>query len=162
VKMENREEKNINIAGWGTDIDPDNEPTYPMKKYTGDDHNRLNYERPPQQHSDVEVLHSNERPGLSAVYGTTIPPKGLSGAIRRFAFKYSEGSFGHWLPLLFADRVNQVEGLIEDIGSGHIPNIFKEMGWKAAWKYNRKGLIKKIGIAAGVTATVIFLFTRKK
>jgi len=33
------------IPGWGMDSDPENEPTYPMKNYTGDDHNRINYER---------------------------------------------------------------------------------------------------------------------
>lgn len=78
------------VNGWGVDADPENEPTYPMKKYTGDDHNRLNYERPEQQPAEVEILHSNERPGLPAVFGTPVPPSGISGAIRRYAFKHSE------------------------------------------------------------------------
>ncbi len=46
---------------------------------------------------NVEVLHSNERPHLTAVFGTSSPPSGLSGSIRRFAFRYSESSYGHWL-----------------------------------------------------------------
>ncbi|MGB4399920.1 MAG: hypothetical protein WBJ10_11160 [Daejeonella sp.] len=50
-----------------------------MKNYTGDDHNRINWERPEQQKESVEILHSNERPSVSAVFGTTSPPSGLSG-----------------------------------------------------------------------------------
>src|SRR5690554_3177016 len=106
--MENSE-KFAHINGWGIDADPKNEPTYPMKDYTGDDHKRLEYDRPVRQVSDIEVLHSNERPGVSAVFGTSVPLSGLSGKLRRHAFMYSEGHFGHWLTLLLADRVNVVE-----------------------------------------------------
>jgi hypothetical protein len=66
------------------------------------------------------------------------PPRGLSGVIRRFAFRFSESSYGHWLPLMLADRVGMVEGVCEDLTRGHVPNIFRELGWKAEWQYNRK------------------------
>jgi len=154
--MENIE-KYAHIKGWGVDADPKNDPTYPMKNYTGDDHKRLNYEKPPQQEVNVEVLHSNERPGLSAVFGTSVPPSGWSGAIRRYAFNYSESSFGHWLPLLFADRVNVIEGIIDDIKNGHFPNLFKEAGGVAAWKYNRKGVIRK-AVTVAVVISIIYTF----
>jgi len=160
--MENTPDKYSHIKGWGIDADPENEPTYPMKKYTGDDHNRLNWERPPLQPVDIEVLKSNERPSISAVFGTSSPPSGLSGAIRRFAFRFSESEYGHWLPLLFADRVNAIEGIIDDLRNGHIPNIFAEKGWNAEWKYNRSGLIKKVAITAAVTIAVVALASRKK
>jgi hypothetical protein len=160
--MRNLEHKYAHIKGWGVDADPENEPTYPMKTYTGDDHERLNWERPVQQPATVEVLHSNERPDLTAVFGTAVPPSGLSGKMRRHAFKYSESSYGHWLPLLLADRVNVVEGIIDDLKNGHIPNIFAEKGWKADWKYNRTGVIKKLAIAALATTAVILLFNNKK
>jgi len=156
------EQQFSHIKGWGVDADPKNEPTYPIKKYTGDDHQRINWERPPQQPVDVEILHSNERPYVTAVFGTSVPPSGLSGKIRRHAFKYSESSYGHWLPLLLADRVNVVEGVIDDLKKGHIPNIFAEKGWKAEWKYNRAGLIKKVAVAALATTAVIMLFRRSK
>jgi hypothetical protein len=161
--MENNDPDYRNINGWGIDADPRNEPTYPMKKYTGDDHNRLNYERPPLQPVDVEILHSNERPNVSAVFGTSNPPKGLSGAIRRFAFRYSENQYRHWLPLLLADRVNVFEGVIDDISKGHIPNFFAESGWNAEWKYNKKGLIAKvITRVAIITAVIAIVRYRKK
>jgi hypothetical protein len=150
------------IKGWGIDADPENEPTYPYKEYTGDDHQRLNWERPPLQEQNVEILKSNERPNLSAAFGTSTPPSGLSGAIRRYAFKYSEGSWGHWLPLILADRVNVVEGLIDDLKRGYIPNIFAERGWAAEWKYNRKGFIKNIAIGVGITAAAVVLLSQRK
>src|SRR5579875_1913203 len=98
--MENTTNDYTHINGWGIDADPTNEPTHPMKKYTGDDHERINWVRPPLQPVTVEVLHSNERPNLTAVFGTSVPPSGLSGSIRRFAFKHSENEYLHWLPLL--------------------------------------------------------------
>jgi hypothetical protein len=150
------------VKGWGVDADPENEPTYPIKKYTGDDHNRLNYERPLQQESSVEVLHSNERPGLSAVYGTSVPPSGLSGVMRRHAFKYSESHYGHWLTLIMADRVNIIEGIIADIKRGHFPNFFVEKGGKAQWKYNRKAMVTKVVTIAVVSVAVLFLVRKKR
>src|SRR5690606_2211231 len=106
------------IPGWGMDADPENDPTYPMKHYTGADHNRLNYTRAPQQPQTVEVLHSIERPGITRVFGTAVPPSGLSGVLRRYAFRFSEGSSGHWLTLILADRVNVVEGILDDLAHG--------------------------------------------
>jgi hypothetical protein len=149
------------IVGWGIDADPNNEPTYPIKHYTGDDHARINWERPELQPESVEILKSIERPYNTAVFGTGQPPSGLSGKIRRFAFKYSESSYAHWLPLILADRVNMVEGVIDDFKKGHAPNIFAERGWNAEWKYNRKNVIRNAAIGA-VAAVVIFKLLKKK
>src|SRR5215213_4193724 len=85
------EGKFSNIPGWGMDADPDNDPAYPMKNRISEvDHQGMNYEKAPQQNEDIEVLRSIERPDITRVFGTSTPPKGLSGAIRRQAFKYSE------------------------------------------------------------------------
>lgn len=149
------------IKGWGMDADPENEPTYPMKNYTGDDHKRLNWERPPLQLRDVEVLHSNERPSLTAVFGTSNPPTGLSGDLRRYAFKYSESSYGHWLPLILADRINVIEGIVDDLRKGHVPNIFAEKGCKAEWKYNPRGTLKRI-LVYTVVATAAVMWLKKR
>jgi hypothetical protein len=151
--MENLEDKYKHINGWGIDADEENEPTYPMKKYTGDDHRRLAYDRPPLQ--PVEVLKSTERPNITAVYGTSTPPTGISGSIRRYAFQFSEGEWGHWLSLLLADRVNVVEGIVDDFKKGIVPNIFAEKGWKAEWKHNPQGLITKVAVTAVITWGVV-------
>ena len=150
------------IPGWGHDADPENDPTYPMKHRTGADYERLNYEKPIQQPVNVEVLHSNERPGISRVFGTSTPPSGLSGQLRRYAFKHSESTYLHWFPLVVADRINVIEGIVDDIKKGHFPNLIAERGWKAEWKYNRSGVIKKIAITAAVATTAILLLSSKK
>ena len=160
--MEDLNNDYSHIKGWGIDADPKNEPTYPMKKYTGDDHNRINWERPYLQPVDIEVLKSNERPNITAVFGTSIPPSGLSGSIRRFAFKFSESDYRHWLPLLLADRVNVVEGIVDDLKRGHIPNILAEKGMKAELKYNPRGLAKKVLLAVAVTSIAYVIVKRKR
>ena len=156
--MEINENNYSHIKGWGIDNDPQNEPTYPMKNYTGDDHQRINWERPEQQEVSVEILHSNERPSVSAVFGTSAPPSGLSGSIRRYAFKHSENEYLHWLPLLLADRVNMVEGIIGDFLDGHFPNIIAERGWGAEWKYNRKAAVTNV-VTTAVIAGALLYFT---
>ena len=155
--MENKHAPYSDIKGWGIDADPRNEPTYPMKHYTGDDHKRLHYERPTQQEESVELLQSIERPSPSAVFGTSVPPSGLSGMIRRLAFRFSESEYGHWLPLLLADRINMVEGVLDDLRHGHVPNLVEEWGLKSEWKYNRKGLTRKIAITVALSAGMVAL-----
>lgn len=151
------------IKGWGVDADPGNDPTYPMKNRTNEEHEGYTWKRPPQQPIDIEVLHSNERPNVTAVFGTSVPPSGLSGMIRRFAFKYGEGSYGHWLPLMLADRINVIEGIVDDLKRGYVPNIFAERGGKAEWKYNRKKVVQRAVVGAiATTAAIVFLFGKNK
>ena len=151
------------IPGWGIDADPENDPTYPMKEWNGADYQRFNYAKPQQQPIDVEVLHSIERPGVSRVFGTSAPPSGLSGMIRRYAYKnHSESTYSHWVPLVLADRINVIEGYIEDLTHGILPNPFAGRGWSAEWKYNRKGMMKNVAIGAALTAGIVaFLYVSK-
>jgi hypothetical protein len=150
------------IPGWGMDADPENDPTYPMKHRNGADYERFHYERAPQQPVNMEVFHSIERPGLTRVFGTSTPPAGLSGAIRRYAFKYSEATAAHWMSLILADRVGVVEGVIDDLKHGTIPNFFVEAGWGAEWKHNRKRLIGRIATKLITVAVIVALLKRKK
>ena len=41
-----------------------------------------------------------------------------------------------------------VEGVVSDLAQAKVPNIPKEMGVRAEWQLNKKGLAAKIGIAA--------------
>jgi hypothetical protein len=154
-----------NIPGWGVDANPKNDPTYPIKKRNNGEHAGYSWERPTQQPVTVEILHSNERPHVTSVFGTSTPPAGLSGAIRRYAFKYSESSYGHWLPLMAADRVGVVEGLLRDVVRGRIFMVFTDRGWRADWKHNRASLIGRIalrvGLIAGVTALIVAASNRR-
>ena len=135
------------IVGWGVDADPDNDPTYPYRERSGDDHSGQ-WQRPAQQQPSVELLQSVEHKQLPAVFGTSSPPRYLSGWMRRLAFRWTESNWAHWMLLMGADRVNMVEGLVEDVARGKLPNIPKEMGVPAEWKHNKTGLAKKIGVAA--------------
>jgi hypothetical protein len=159
--MEASNEDYKTIPGWGMDADPENEPTYPMKNYTGDDHQRINYERSEQQPQTVEILMSNERPAITRVFGTSVPPSGLSGMIRRYAFQHSEDRYRHWIPLILADRVNVFEGIIADIKDGQVPDFIKEKGWGVEWKYNRSGVIKKAA-AVALTGTILYALLKRK
>jgi hypothetical protein len=150
------------VIGWGVDINPENDPTYPMKNRNNGEHAGYSWDRPPQQPVDIEVLHSNERPNVTATFGTSVPPSGLSGVIRRAAFQYSENSYWHWVPLMLADRVNMVEGVLNDIARGHIPNIFGELGWKAEWKYNRKRLVGRVLVGAAIATVAVALLRGKR
>jgi hypothetical protein len=61
------------------------------------------------------------------------------------------------MTLILADRINVVEGIIDDLAHGHVPNLIAERGWKAEWKYNRQGLVKNVVIGLAVTSTLLAL-----
>jgi hypothetical protein len=149
------------VVGWGVDADPRNDPTYPFRDRSKDDGLSLNWERPPQQQSDTEILQSVEYRHFPAVFGTSTPPRWISGMIRRAAFRWSESNWLHWLLLMGADRVNVVEGVVQDIGRGKLPNIPAEMGAKAEWEHNKTGLAKKVAVAA-VIGGALFALARSR
>lgn len=149
------------IVGWGVDADPLNDPTYPFRDRTNDDHSGQ-WQRPTQQQSDVELLQSIEHKQRPAVFGTSSPPRWISGSIRRLAFRWSESSWIHWLLLMGADRVNMVEGLVDDLAQARIPNIPKEMGVPAEWKHNKAGLVKKVAVAAAIGGAIYLLVRSRR
>lgn len=148
------------VPGWGVDADPKNDPTYPYRRRQNDDHSGQ-WDRPPLQESDVEILQSIEHVRTPAVFGTSTPPSGLSGMIRRGAFTWSESNWMHWLLLMGADRINMVEGIVDDLAHGKIPNIPAEMGMAAEWEHNKKGLATKVGIVVGASALIVLLVQRR-
>ena len=160
--MEHTAKDPSQIKGWGVDADPKNDPTYPMKHRNDGEHAGYSWERPPQQPITTEILRSIERPDVTSVFGTSTPPSGLSGSIRRFAFRYSESSYGHWLPLMLADRVSVVEGVLDDLKHSRVPNVFAELGWKAEWKYNRTSLVRRILVRVVLVSAAVAYFRRKR
>ncbi|MDQ4087381.1 MAG: hypothetical protein M3177_05155 [Pseudomonadota bacterium] len=150
------------IPGWGVDADPENDPTYPYRDRAADEGLTSNWQRPAQQQSGVEILESIEHIRTPAVFGTATPPRGLSGVMRRAAFRWSESNWLHWLVLMGADRVNVVEGVVEDLARGKIPNIPAEMGIRSEWKYNRTGLAKKLAVTAAVMGLAVVLIGRRR
>lgn len=148
------------IQGWGADLDRKNRPGVPMERTPPRFINVPDGDPAPQE-QHVEVLVSTERPGRTPLFGTVQPPSGLSGAIRRLAFKRTENDLRHWLLLLLADRVNVVEGIGDDLAKGKVPNILAEMGIKSELKHNPAGLAKKVAIGAAVVGAACYLMKRR-
>lgn len=140
--------KTDSIIGWGVDADEGVRPNYPMWK-PATEGTGAHWKIPEQQPNFVD-FHSIERPRTTHVFGNTCHPKGLSGIIRKFAFKYSESNLIHWMTLLFADRVDMVEGLIEDVSHGILPRPLKEMGWEVDKRFKTKRFYIFRGIGIGL------------
>ena len=94
------------VPGWGADLDRRNRPAVPMER-TPPRLENVHWDQPSPQPITVEVLKSTERPGISPVFGSTLPPRGLSGVVRRLAFRASENDLRRWLLLMLADRINR-------------------------------------------------------
>jgi hypothetical protein len=140
------------VPGWGVDADPQNDPTYPYRVRAKDPGLTKDWQRPAMQRTDVEILQSIEHIRRPAVVGSSTPPRWISGVVRRVAFRWSESHWLHWLLLMGADRINVVEGVVEDLAQAKIPNIPAEMGIRAEWKHNKKGLAKKAAVTAVIAA----------
>lgn len=153
------QDAHAHIKGWGSDLPRSRRPAVPMEHSPP----RLDVQPAPpaQQAVTVEVLHSNERPGITPLFGSTLPPRGLSGAIRRRAFRHSENDLRHWLMLLAADRVDMVEGLADDLLHGHVPRVYAEMGGRAEMRHNPAGTVRKaVGLLA-VAGLVYWMAKRR-
>ncbi len=150
------------IPGWGVDADPANDPTYPMRNRTNDVGDDAAWQRPTLQDVQVPILQSNEYLRRPAVVGSSTPPSRLSGTIRAAAFRWSESNWLHWLLLLGADRVNVIEGVIDDLSHARLPNIPAEMGIKSELRFNKLGFAKKAAIGAGLAGLAIALRARKR
>ncbi|PCD01804.1 hypothetical protein COC42_17040 [Sphingomonas spermidinifaciens] len=148
------------VLGWGVDAEPDNDPTWPMRDRAGDP--GPHWPRPALQRTEVKILQSIEYARRPAVFGTAVPPRGLSGVVRRAAFRWSESSWLHWLLLMGADRVNVIEGVADDLAKARIPNIPAEMGARAEWAHNRGGLFRKIAVAGAAAAVIAAAIRRRR
>jgi hypothetical protein len=150
------------INGWGVDLDPALRPNYP--KELPSDVTTIRGPVGARQTPPHRIHKSVEHPDLTPVFGTSCPPHGLSGMIRDFAFKYSEGKNAHWMILLLADRVDVVESMVGDALRGRPDHFIAEKGWKANFKYDdaRKKRTKEIlaGAAIGLVAAVILASLR--
>ncbi len=100
------------IPGWGADLPREKRPGVPREADLSPADNGAHWDQPEQQISDVKIFHSVERPGVTPVFGTTLPPRALSGRIRSQAYRLGEGQRRRWLMLLAADRVDVVESAI--------------------------------------------------
>lgn len=126
------EELRAKIPGWGVDLDPKDRPSFPREQRgipTG-----AHWDFPERQEEKWPRERSVEHKFLTPVFGTSTPPKGVSGAIRKYAYKYSEGRAAHWLLLIAADRVDAWESHLRSFGTLHPDNPITETGVLSEFK----------------------------
>jgi hypothetical protein len=146
------------IAGWGSDLDPANRPGVPRDAAPGIGIETL-YPPIAQQVVPHRIHKSTEHGQLTPVFGTSCPPRGLSGWIRDRAYHLSEGRISRWVALLFADRVDMIEGVASDFVKLQPPNIVREMGLRSEWRYNKKRVLTTAA-AVTVAAGALYLLSR--
>ncbi|TLM72906.1 hypothetical protein [Pseudarthrobacter sp. NamB4] len=124
--MESPETLRARIPGWGVDLDPADRPSFPREQpgiQTG-----AHWDFPERQPESWPREKSIEHAFVTPVFGTSTPPAGVSGAIRKYAYKYSEGRAAHWLLLIAADRVNAWEHHLRSFATLSPDNPVTETG----------------------------------
>ena len=129
----NVEELRARIPGWGVDLDPKDRPSVPRMKFepTG-----AHWDFPERQEQKWPREKSIEHEMLPPVFGTSTPPRGLSGVVRRYAYRYSEGRAAHWLLLLGADRINSVESHLVSFMTLRPDNPITQTGIRSEWTHH--------------------------
>src|SRR5687768_15586680 len=92
---------------WGADIEPERRPGVPMEtdpRPLAGTHGR---EHPAQPPSELP-LKADHRPPTQ-VFSTAMPPRGMSGLLRRWAYTQPDHRAKHWMTLLLADRIDVLE-----------------------------------------------------
>ncbi len=140
---ESSDQLRARIPGWGVDLDPKDRPAVPRERFdpgaTG-----AHWEFPERQPEMWPRERSIEHKFLTPVFGTSCPPKGLSGVLRKVAYaRYSEGRAAHWLILLAADRVDAVESHVRSFASLRPDNPITQTGVLS--EFSRHGLSSRFG-----------------
>lgn len=100
-------ESRRDIVGWGVDAREDR-PGVPEELHPPRPIGHGRPGRPVQQTEGKPSVPSKYR-RVTEVYGTAIPARGLSGAIRRYAYTIPDYHASRWALLLLADRVDVIE-----------------------------------------------------
>ncbi|GGE96976.1 hypothetical protein [Mycetocola zhadangensis] len=142
-RAESNDELRARIPGWGADLDPKDRPSVPRERFdpsaTG-----AHWDFPERQEEKWPRERSIEHKFLTPVFGTSSPPHGLSGVLRKFAYaKYSEGRAAHWLILLGADRVDAIESHLRSFATTRPDNPITETGVLS--EFSRGGISSRFG-----------------
>jgi hypothetical protein len=138
---ESVEDLRARIPGWGADLNPADRPAYPREQpgiETG-----AHWDFPERQEEKWPRERSVEHAFMTPVFGTSTPPRGASGALRKYAYKYSEGRAAHWLLLIAADRVDAWEHHLGSFATLHPDNPVAETGVLS--EFSRHGISSRFG-----------------
>lgn len=135
------DELRARIPGWGADLDPGMRPSVPKERtdlVTG-----AHWDFPERQQEKQPRERSIEHGMLPPVFGTSVPLKGVSGAMRRYAYRYSEARAAHWLILIAADRVDAGGSHLRSFLTSHPDNPITESGVTS--EFTRHGFSSRVG-----------------
>jgi hypothetical protein len=104
----------------GIDLSPDRRPGVPRNRKPEP---LQNAQFPPQRMTAPPSSFKHGRPNkqMPPVWGTAVPPRGLSGRIRAAAYRYPDHVARHWTMLLFADRVDSWEYRVRKLAKLGVP-----------------------------------------
>jgi hypothetical protein len=140
---ESSDQLRARIPGWGVDLNPEDRPSVP-KLQLQEDRTGAHWDFPERQPEKWPRERSIEHKFLTPVFGTSCPPKGVSGALRRHAYrKYSEGRAAHWLLLLAADRVDAWESHLRSFATRRPDNPITQTGVLS--EFSRHGIASRVG-----------------
>jgi hypothetical protein len=140
---ESSDQLRARIPGWGVDRDPADRPAVPRERFDPGA-SGAHWDFPERQEEKWPRERSIEHAMLTPVFGTSAPPKGLSGAMRKYAYRrFSEGRAAHWLILLAADRVDSLESSVTALARLHPDNVIAETGVRSELSHH--GLSSRLG-----------------
>ena len=141
---ETSEQLRARIPGWGADLDPKDRPSVPKLLYRPES-TGARWDFPERQPETWPHERSIEHEFLTPVFGTSCPPKGLSGLMRRAAYaRYSEARAAHWLLLLAADRVDAWESHLRSFGTLRPDNPVTQTGVRS--EFSHHGIGSRVGV----------------
>ncbi|GAB6986225.1 hypothetical protein [Nocardioides pyridinolyticus] len=124
------------IPGWGADRDPGDRPWVPRER-SDPSLSGAHWEDPEEQSEKWPRERSVEHTQLPPVFGTTCPPTGPSGAVRKYAYAtYSEGQAAHWLLLMAGDRIDTLENGLRSLFTLRPDNPITDTGVLAELKHH--------------------------
>ena len=139
---ESSDELRARIPGWGADLDPRDRPSVPRERFDPT-LSGAHWEFPERQPQKWPRERSIEHQDLTPVFGTSCPPKLLSGVVRRYAYRYSEARAAHWMLLLAADRVDSVESSLRSLLTLRPDNPITQTGVLS--EFSHHGIASRVG-----------------
>ncbi|MDQ4131850.1 MAG: hypothetical protein M3179_01285 [Actinomycetota bacterium] len=131
------------IPGWGVDLDPKHRPSVPREQFDPD-LSGAHWDFPERQPEKWPRERSMEHKFLTPVFGTSCPPNGVSGMMRKYAYRrFSEGRAAHWLILVAADRVDSLGSHLRSLLTLRPDNPITETG--VVSEYTRHGIASRVG-----------------
>jgi hypothetical protein len=98
----------ISVPGWGVDAEGERRPGVPAEFKPPRPTGSPPYNYPPEQATAPKPLVGPLR-ALTPVYSTATPVRGLSGWLRKRAYRQPDYHARRWLMLMAADRVDALE-----------------------------------------------------